>query len=345
MSYILDALRKSESRRRMGQAPGLGNGSPTATSGSGQSGPARFVIPGLAVLAIVGVAGVVFVNRDLIGERIARIGGEETPSPEVAQPIELVSPVTMEEDEFERGETRSRRDRPDDPIDPTLRDRPGPDGSQRERVVSDPDEIEAELARRVAREQSEAAMARSGEEEAQAETDSRRARATPRTSVSAPAPRRRSQPTPEQAARAEQIERRLREIEARRDQAAQGEVAGIPEEPRGEETTATPAPDNEPGDEPLEVASATTQSPAEPWRPGGPEYVRVWDLPLSIRRDMPELKLTIHVYTQDEQRRFVLVNGQRFTTGDVISGGVRLAEIRPEGAVIDYRNYRFLLEP
>jgi general secretion pathway protein B len=84
---------------------------------------------------------------------------------------------------------------------------------------------------------------------------------------------------------------------------------------------------------------------AEPWSPGGPEYVRVWELPLSIRRNLPELKLSIHVFAAEEDHRFVLVNGERFMTGEMITDSVRLVDIRREGAVVDFRDYRFLLEP
>ena len=346
MSYILDALRKSEARRRMGQAPGLDGGPQTANSGSGRRGVGRFVLLGLAGLVVVVMASLAFVNRDQIGERIAGLGGQET-APGAEQPIEPVLPLAMDDDEGqrERGETAARRDRPAETTVGSEQDRHGPDGRQREQVLSDPDEIEAELARRIEEQERETALAQQEDEDT--EPDSRRVRQAPRTTVSAPAPRRRDLPPPEQVAQSEQIEQRLREIEQRHRREEDAEVAQTPATPETEEAPSLPQDDSSVvTEEPVEVAMATTPQPAaEPWRPGGPEYVRVWELPLSIRRDLPELKLTIHVYSRDQQRRFVLVNGQRYTTGDTITAGVRLADIRPEGAVIDYRNYRFLLEP
>lgn len=345
MSYILDALRKSEARRRMGQAPGLDDGPQMADSGSGRRGLGRFMLLGLAGLVVVVMASLAFVNRDQIGERIAGLGGQET-APGAEQPIEPVLPLAMDDDEGQRepGETAARRDRPAETTARTEQDRPGPDGRQREQVLSDPDEIEAELARRIEDEERERALAQQQDEDD--ESESRRVRQAPQATVSAPAPRRRDPPAAEDVARSAEIERRLREIEQRHRQETDSDTDRAPTEPESPEIARAPEEESAAPTEPEQVAMVTTPQPtAEPWRPGGPEYVRVWELPLSIRRDLPDLKLTIHVYSQDEQRRFVLVNGQRFTTGDTITSGVRLAAIRPEGAVVDYRNYRFLLEP
>lgn len=352
MSYLLDALRKSEARRRMEQAPGLDGATQVGSAETKGRRVGPFLMVGVAVIAVAGVAGVMFLNRDQIGERLAGLGSQEPDSQIAEQAPEPVLPLTLDEEEAERGEPRppadhraEMADRRADMADRDEQDRPGPDGRQRERVLSDPDEIEAELARRIAEEESDEAVAQRDEEDT--EQDSRRARPAPRTSVSAPAPRRRDPASAEEIARAEELERRLRSIEERQPREAQVEV--VQTEPETDEVSPAPEAESERGEqteEPMEVAAATTPQPtAEPWRPGGPEYVRAWELPLSIRRNMPELKLTIHVYSRDEQRRFVLVNGQRFTTGDTITGGARLAEIRPEGAVIDYRDYRFLLEP
>ncbi len=346
MSYILDALRKSEARRRMGQPPGLDDARNADTAGRRRRGLARYVLTGVGVVTVVAVAGVAYLNRDLIEQRLVGPGSEPGPESTAEQPVEPVLPLAMDEEEAEHGEAPERTDRSDrvarSEREPT--DRPGPDGRQRERVVSDPEEIEAELARRVAEDERDEALAQRQQD---SETDTRRVRRAPETRVTAPAPTRRQPAAAEELARSEEIERRLREIEARqRRQEPESEVAARPTEPEPETTVATPDDELTQADEPTEVArTVTPQSPAEPWRPGGPEYVRVWELPLSIRRDLPELKLSIHVYSREEQRRFVLVNGQRFTSGDTITSGVRLAEIRPEGAVIDYRNYRFLLEP
>lgn len=83
----------------------------------------------------------------------------------------------------------------------------------------------------------------------------------------------------------------------------------------------------------------------EPWEPERSEFVRQWELPLSIRRDLPNLSLSIHVFSPDPERRFVLINGERRIEGETLGQGARLVEIRREGAVVEFRDYRFLLEP
>ncbi|HEY7906995.1 MAG TPA: general secretion pathway protein GspB [Wenzhouxiangella sp.] len=82
---------------------------------------------------------------------------------------------------------------------------------------------------------------------------------------------------------------------------------------------------------------------SEPWRPQAADYLYQWELPLSVRQSLPPLNLLVHVYSEKPQERFVLINGTRFREGDELSPGVRLAEIRPQGALVDFRDYRFLL--
>lgn len=83
--------------------------------------------------------------------------------------------------------------------------------------------------------------------------------------------------------------------------------------------------------------------PGEAWQPQAADYLYQWELPLSVRQSLPTLNLLVHVYSKLPDDRFVLINGTRFREGDELSPGVRLAEIRPEGALIDFRDYRFLL--
>ncbi len=73
--------------------------------------------------------------------------------------------------------------------------------------------------------------------------------------------------------------------------------------------------------------------------------MRAWELPLSIRRNLPALNLSIHVFSEQAEERFVLINGVRYIIGDELPEGARLVDIRREGAIVDYRDYRFLLEP
>ena len=86
---------------------------------------------------------------------------------------------------------------------------------------------------------------------------------------------------------------------------------------------------------------------AEPARPSaaeprGSEPVNYWELPQNVRDGMPELKISVLVYAEKPADRFMLLNGRRVVENDSVSG-VELEEIRREGAVFRYRNYRFLV--
>jgi general secretion pathway protein B len=70
---------------------------------------------------------------------------------------------------------------------------------------------------------------------------------------------------------------------------------------------------------------------------------RLADLSASQRSALPELKLSMHVYTDDPASRFVLVDGRRVGEGDQLSNGLQLAEIRRDGIVLDFNGTRFLV--
>ena len=74
------------------------------------------------------------------------------------------------------------------------------------------------------------------------------------------------------------------------------------------------------------------------------EPISFWELPQGIRDGLPELHVTVLVYAERPQDRFVLVSGQRLVEKDEYGDGVVLEEIRRDGAVFQYRTYRFLMK-
>jgi general secretion pathway protein B len=81
------------------------------------------------------------------------------------------------------------------------------------------------------------------------------------------------------------------------------------------------------------------------WEPERTEFIEVWDLPLAVRRELPDLEVSIHVFSTKPEDRFVLINGERRLEGAALGGGARLLEVAREGAIVEYRDYRFLLRP
>jgi general secretion pathway protein B len=68
----------------------------------------------------------------------------------------------------------------------------------------------------------------------------------------------------------------------------------------------------------------------------------LWDLPYSTRKDIPELELTMHVYSDDAADRFVVIKGERHVEGDELVDCVMLREIRPDGMVLELKGQRFV---
>jgi general secretion pathway protein B len=67
------------------------------------------------------------------------------------------------------------------------------------------------------------------------------------------------------------------------------------------------------------------------------------DLVAAGQGGIPEASVSLHVYDQNPAARFVFVNGQRAKEGDVLANGIRVDEIRADGAVLSFRGARFLV--
>ncbi len=59
--------------------------------------------------------------------------------------------------------------------------------------------------------------------------------------------------------------------------------------------------------------------------------------------DIPAVTLSLHVYDGSATRRFVIINGQRAREGEQLPNGLRVDEITPQGAVLSWRDSRFLV--
>lgn len=92
-------------------------------------------------------------------------------------------------------------------------------------------------------------------------------------------------------------------------------------------------------------ADSEADASPEP-RPEGAasEPITYWELPQGVRDSLPELRITVLVYAEQPQDRFLLMSGQRMVEKDEYEGGVVLDEIRRDGAVFLYRKYRFLVK-
>jgi general secretion pathway protein B len=89
---------------------------------------------------------------------------------------------------------------------------------------------------------------------------------------------------------------------------------------------------------------ARAVSPAATPEPGPDALPLKHELPFAIRRDLPDLRVTMVVSSGDAAARFALVNGERRVEGDEIAPGVRLVTIQAQALELEFRGQRFLLK-
>lgn len=122
-----------------------------------------------------------------------------------------------------------------------------------------------------------------------------------------------------------------------------------PEPPGPASPLEQPAPAAAPATAPAAPAAAVPAtpratppvSPASKPAAAAPAYPSVWELPYSIRKDLPALNLTLHMYAAVPADRFVVVNGERHGEGDEIADGVTLVQISADGVVLEFKGQRF----
>lgn len=98
---------------------------------------------------------------------------------------------------------------------------------------------------------------------------------------------------------------------------------------------------------PEEVSPAPAAPPVTPppaAAPGAPDApMRVADLDSEERKQLPPLKLSMHMWNEAPAQRFVIIDGTRLTIGEHI-GAARVADITTEGVLLDW-NGRLLKLP
>ena len=69
-----------------------------------------------------------------------------------------------------------------------------------------------------------------------------------------------------------------------------------------------------------------------------------YELPLEFRNSLDLPRLDLHVYSDEPQDRFILVNLKKYREGERLESGLVLEEILPDGMVMSYQGERFLVE-
>jgi general secretion pathway protein B len=106
-------------------------------------------------------------------------------------------------------------------------------------------------------------------------------------------------------------------------------AAGTPHpDPEAARTANAPTAKDAPA--PAQHAPAPAEGSAQPYN----------ELAFSVRKDLPTIKLSMHVFATDPTQRFVILNDSRMVEGDT-QDDLSVREIRPDGVVFEFRGQRF----
>ena len=64
-------------------------------------------------------------------------------------------------------------------------------------------------------------------------------------------------------------------------------------------------------------------------------------LPLEIESRLPAFFVTAHIYDTDTSKRFVVINALKYTPGDTTREGLKVEDILPDGVVLSFQGHRF----
>lgn len=100
--------------------------------------------------------------------------------------------------------------------------------------------------------------------------------------------------------------------------------------------------------EPLEESMQESPQTASSNRPGRSfevteSFASFNELRVQGVLNLPDLHLDIHVYSNQPEERFVFINMSKYTASSTLAEGPVVAEITPDGVILDYRGTAFLL--
>lgn len=67
------------------------------------------------------------------------------------------------------------------------------------------------------------------------------------------------------------------------------------------------------------------------------------ELPYDIQQQVPELRISVHMFNIEPSQRRIRINGRMYTEGAAMQDELALVEITPYGAVFDYQGHTFHL--
>jgi general secretion pathway protein B len=85
----------------------------------------------------------------------------------------------------------------------------------------------------------------------------------------------------------------------------------------------------------IKPSTATTATPTP--------VVEFWQLPDPVQKAIPPLTFSFHVYSDNPERRTIIINKRRVKEGDTIESDLVLEEISQQGVVLQWQGQRFYI--
>lgn len=89
------------------------------------------------------------------------------------------------------------------------------------------------------------------------------------------------------------------------------------------------------------VDAPAASAPVETEKRAGKPPLHFRQLPVSIRKDLPEIHIDAHVYFKNPASRLASINGKMTREGYLLAPGLKVEEITTDGVVFSFRNYIF----
>ncbi len=86
-----------------------------------------------------------------------------------------------------------------------------------------------------------------------------------------------------------------------------------------------------------------SKNEAKKSKPPIQQYRLLYQLPFAVRKEIPEIKLNIHVYDEKPENRIAIINGTRFAIDDMITDQILLKDILVNGILLDYNGNEFFV--
>jgi len=94
---------------------------------------------------------------------------------------------------------------------------------------------------------------------------------------------------------------------------------------------------------PIEAEPTITEPQAFSLKPPAEIAPLLADMPDSFRQSLRPVTLTVHVFSETPEQRFVFINDHRYQEGQQLVEGPMVESIQPNGVVLSHQGQRFML--